>query len=148
MKMPSNEKLWIVGAVACLALFFELFVIVGPFNSSLASDFHRNAFRWNVMCAVLAPIALVVGATLDEKRIRTSIVLALVAITGPLFVFLSMQPAHPIYCFVQGYRRSPSATLGGFILVFGPLVFMAAFLATLYQRSSSIRSLGAASWPQ
>jgi hypothetical protein len=145
MKMPSNEKLWIVGTVACLALFFELFVIV-PLNSPLASDLQRNAFRWNVVCAVLAPVALILGATHDEKRIRTSIILALAAITGPLVVFLSMLPPHPVHCFLQGYRSSPSATLGGFILVSAPLVFMTAFLATLYQRSRSIRSLGAASW--
>jgi hypothetical protein len=146
MNTPSNRKLWIVGTSARLGLFLELFVIVGGFNASSASDLYRNTFRWNVVCAVLAPVALVLGVTLDEKRLRTSVILTLVAITGPLFVFLSMQPARQIYCFIQGYRPSPLATLGGFTLVFAPLVCMAAFLATLLQRSRSIRSLGVAPW--
>jgi hypothetical protein len=146
MKMPSNRRLWIVATAACLGLFFELFVIVRGFNAPSASHFHRNAFRWDVVCAALAPVALVLAATLDEKRLRTSIIVAFVAFTGPLFVFLSMLPAHPIYCFIQEYRSEPFATLGKFSLLFLPLIFMAGFVATLYQRSRSIA--GVTPWPQ
>jgi hypothetical protein len=146
--VPGNRKVWIIGTIACLSLFFELFVIVGLFNASSASDLHRNAFRWDVVCAVLAPVALVFGASHDGKHLRTSVILTLIVITGPLLVFLSMQPARPIYCFIQSYRSSPSATLGGFTLVFAPLVLVATFLATLYHRSRSIRPLGVTPWPQ
>jgi hypothetical protein len=137
MRALGNRKLWVIGIIACLGLFFELVTMVGVFNTSSVPNLYHNVFRWNVVCAALAPIALVLGATVDRQRLRISTILAFFAATGPLSVFLLMQPTNPVYCFIQSYRKSPTETLGGFTLVFAPLVFMAAFFVTLYQRSRS-----------
>jgi hypothetical protein len=147
MKTSGNRKLWVIGGVTCLSLFLELVLIAGMFNAPPASSLHRYAFRWNLVCALLAPIALGLGISSREDRLHRSVVLASIVMTGPLLVFISMNPSHPIYCFIQSYKVSPSGTLGGFAFISFPLALSAIFLLTLYQRSRSMRSIGAAQWP-
>lgn len=148
MKESSNRKLWVIGFIACFSLFVELVAVAGMFNNPPASNLHRYAFRWNVVCTVLALLSLGLGATFNGKRLRVAVVLACISITGPLFVFAMMNPSHPVYCFIESYKVSPSGTLGGFALVFLPLAFSATFLWTLFQRFRNTRSLGVTPWPQ